>query len=289
MSQNITVGEGQDYMPQLDENKNNSQFSPVEAPAHEIGDNNNVSQQYPVDIKQNLDSQNMEEDPIIKAKLRNGFVRNVFGIVTFQLTFTFFFILICHSKFVKKFITHHETFWTILFSSSILCFLICSCILVCNRTLSRKVPQNYILLSIITISVSIICSSTSLQYSFDIVVASILLTIGAALGIIIYTLRAKRDLSGCGMALAAFVAQLFFFGFINLFIRSKFLDMLYCLAGTALIGMYLVYDVQLISGKFGNEYSIDDFIFASMELYIDIIRLFLRILRILGESQANNH
>ena len=289
MSQNVTVGEGQDYVPHIDENKNNNQFSPVDAPPHEIGDINKVSQQYPVDIKQNIDTQNIEEDPIIKAKLRNGFIRKVFGIVTFQLTFTFFFILICHTKLIKKFIIHNQTFCSILFASSILCFLVCSCILTCNRTLSRKVPHNYILLFIITISESIVCSTASLQYSYNIVVSSILLTIGAALGIIIYTLRTKRDLSGCGMALAVFVAQLFFFGFVNLFIRSKFLDLLYCFAGTALVGMYLVYDVQLISGKFGNEYSIDDFIFASMELYIDIIRLFLQILRILGQFQRNNN
>ena len=86
-----------------------------------------------------------------------------------------------------------------------------------------------------------------------------------------------------------FVAQLFFFGFVNLFIKSKFLDLLYCFVGTALVGMYLVYDVQLIFGKFGNEYSIDDFIFASMELYIDIIRLFLQMLRIPGQFQRNNN
>ena len=56
----------------------------------------------------------------------------------------------------------------------------------------------------------------------------------------------------------------------------------------ALFGIYWVYDVQLISGKYGNEYCIDDFVFASMELYIDIIRLFLQILKILGKLQKNN-
>ena len=53
--------------------------------------------------------------------------------------------------------------------------------------------------------------------------------------------------------------------------------------------MYLVYDVQLISGKFGIQYSVDDYIFAAMELYIDIIRLFLEILRILAKFQKNNN
>ena len=62
-----------------------------------------------------------------------------------------------------------------------------------------------------------------------------------------------------------------------------------CLGGTVVVGFYLVYDVQLISVKFGNEYSIDDYVFAAMELYIDIIRLFLEILRIIGTLQKNNN
>lgn len=288
MSQTISVGEGQDYAKQIDENKNNSQFSPVEIP-QEVGNDNAIPQQYPVDVKQSMEMSNSpEEEPMVKAQIRNGFIRKVYGIVTFQLIFTFFFILISHTKPIKNFIAQNQALWTLLFSFSIICFIVSSCVLVCKRGLARRVPHNYIILFFITLSESIVCATASLQYSFEIVVASIILTIAATLGIIIYTLRTKRDLSSFGMALTAFVAQLFFFGFINLFIRSRFLDMLYCLAATALIGMYLVYDVQLISGKFGKEYSIDDYIFAAMELYIDIIRLFMQILRILGKLQKRN-
>ena len=287
MSQTISVGDGKDYAKQIDE-KNNGQFSPVEIP-QEGGNDNSIPQQYPVDVKQSMEMSNsVEDESIIKSQIRNGFIRKVYGIVVFQLTFTFFFILICHSKTIKSFIAHNQALWTLLFCSSIICFIVSSCILICKRGLARKVPHNYIILFFVTLSESIVCATASLQYSFEIVVASIILTIAATLGIIIYTLRSKRDLSSCGMALTAFVAQLFFFGFINLFIRSRFLDMLYCLAATALVGMYLVYDVQLISGKFGKEYEIDDYIFAAMELYIDIIRLFMQILRILGKLQRRN-
>ena len=55
-----------------------------------------------------------------------------------------------------------------------------------------------------------------------------------------------------------------------------------------MIGFYLVYDTQLIMGKFGYGYSVDDYIFAAMELYIDIIRLFLLILRIVAKFSRRN-
>jgi FtsH-binding integral membrane protein len=286
MKQDVTVGE-EGYAPHLDEKPNDNQFNPVNIPEN----NNNISQQYPVGIKQNRDdlSNSVEDESMIKAQLRNGFIRKVFGIVAIQLLVTFSFILICQTKKVKTIISQNQSLCVVLFVGSIICFIISTCILTCNRRIARKVPQNYILLFLVTISESILCTSAALNYSFEIVCASIVLTIAAALGIITYTLKTKRDLSWCGMTLMVLVAQLIFFGFLNLFIRSQFIHMLCCLGCTALVGMYLVYDVQLISGKFGREYSIDDYIFAAMELYIDIIRLFLEILRILGKFQKNSN
>lgn len=57
---------------------------------------------------------------------------------------------------------------------------------------------------------------------------------------------------------------------------------LYLGLGVVLYGMYLVYDVQLIAGGHTVKIEIDDYILGAMLLYIDIIILFLRILRILA-------
>ena len=46
----------------------------------------------------------------------------------------------------------------------------------------------------------------------------------------------------------------------------------------------LIYDTQLVIGKFGREYEIDDYIFAALAIYIDIINLFSFILRLLGKA-----
>ncbi len=282
MKQDITVGE-EGYAPQVDEKPNDNQFKSVNSPEN----NNDITQQYPVDIKQDGNdlSNSVEEDPMIKAQLRNGFIRKVFGIVVIQLLATFSFILLCQTKKIKHFISENQTLSIALLVGAIICFIISSCILTCSRRVARTVPQNYILLFFVTISESIICTSVALNYSFIIVCSSIVLTIAAALGIIVYTLKTKRDMSWCGTLLAVLVSQFLFFCFLNLFIRSAFLKLLYSLLGTALVGIYLVYDVQLISGKFGREYSIDDYIFAAMELYVDIMRLFLEILKILGKLQ----
>ena len=42
-------------------------------------------------------------------------------------------------------------------------------------------------------------------------------------------------------------------------------------------------------GKFGYAYSVDDYIFATLEIYMDIIRLFLLILRIVAQASSKKH
>ena len=264
MNQDSSLGDNQGCAPQIHEKPVDNQFSnQLDYPQDNFYSNdNNISQQYPVGIKSD---QNNEEDQIIQATIRNGFIAKVFGIVAIQLTFTFSFI------------------------SSVIGFIVSVCLISCSRTLARKVPTNYIILFFVTLAESILSTSASIYYPIEIVVSAIVLTIAASLGIITYALKTKRDMTSCGMALFVFVSQLFFFGFLNLFIRSQFLNLVYTLLCTVMVGMYLVYDVQLISGKFGIQYSVDDYIFAAMELYIDIIRLFLEILRILAKFQKNNN
>ena len=122
-----------------------------------------------------------------------------------------------------------------------------------------------------------------MAYSLDVVLISLILTIVSAGAIIIYAFRTKKNFTSFGLILAVFMSQLIMVGFLRIFIRSEFIRVFYCLFGTLVVGMYMVYDVQLIVGKVGLAYEVDDYILAALELYIDIIRLFLEILRIVGK------
>ena len=59
-------------------------------------------------------------------------------------------------------------------------------------------------------------------------------------------------------------------------------------AGALIFSLYIVYDTQLMMGG-KHKYSLDpeEYIFASLNLYLDIINLFLFILRIVGSSNNN--
>ena len=73
-------------------------------------------------------------------------------------------------------------------------------------------------------------------------------------------------------------------GITSFFVQSEFLTNLYCCIGVALFGVYLVIDTQMIMGGREVELSIDDWALAAMLLYIDIIQIFLYLLRILSNK-----
>ena len=52
--------------------------------------------------------------------------------------------------------------------------------------------------------------------------------------------------------------------------------------GVLIYSIYLIYDTQLIMGNVGIQYNIDDYCFAALNLYIDIIYLFLKLLQLIA-------
>mmetsp|Transcript_22799 Transcript_22799/g.35104 ORF Transcript_22799/g.35104 Transcript_22799/m.35104 type:complete len:90 (+) Transcript_22799:492-761(+) len=63
--------------------------------------------------------------------------------------------------------------------------------------------------------------------------------------------------------------------------------LLWSVVGALLFSFYLMYDIQMIMGGEKKEYSFDEdsYILAAVTLYLDIINMFLYILRILSEVQ----
>ena len=66
---------------------------------------------------------------------------------------------------------------------------------------------------------------------------------------------------------------------------SPFLNVLFSGASVILFGFYLIYDVQIIVG--GGRYEIDneDYIIAAIIVYIDIVMLFVHILKLVGDKK----
>jgi FtsH-binding integral membrane protein len=248
------------------------------------------SKELPVEIKQNehIEDSDIEvNEESIQIQIRAGFIRKVYGILSIQLIITFGCVFLFQLETLKLFIMQHQQFAANILMFCSFTFLVLFLILVCNRNLARTVPCNYIYLFAITICESLACSIISSLYSFQIVATALALTIVSTLVITFYACTTKTNFSYYRMGMFILFSQIFMIGLIAALFRLDGLYSFYTFLMTIMVGFYLVYDTQLIMGKFGVAYSVDDYIFATLEIYMDIIRLFLLILRILGRNRRN--
>ena len=213
--------------------------------------------------------------------MRLGFIRKVFGIISAQIVLTGIFIyLSCSSPSFAKF--QHES-PILLGFTLILSLITCICIS-CSRYLSRTFPYNYLLLFVFTLcesySVGFICT----MYSHEVVLLAAFMTSGITVGLTIYALTTKKDLTMLGGTLFILLICLIFFGIGCLFTQNRVINLIYSVCGAGLFGIYLIYDVQLLIGNKQESIDMDDYIFGSMSIYLDIINIFLHILKILGKE-----
>ena len=100
-----------------------------------------------------------------------------------------------------------------------------------------------------------------------------------------YACFTKRDMTMMGGFLFCFSLILFFLGIIGIFFRSYFYQMFLDSLGVLLMSLYLIYDTQLVIGQKKNFIEMDLYILGAMMIYLDIISLFLKILRLLGKKK----
>lgn len=76
------------------------------------------------------------------------------------------------------------------------------------------------------------------------------------------------------------------FGIAAIFIKGKIITLVYASIGALLFSIYLIYDTQLMMGG-DHKYSIspEEYIFAALNLYLDIVNIFMYILTIIGASR----
>ena len=66
---------------------------------------------------------------------------------------------------------------------------------------------------------------------------------------------------------------------------STFIMNLYCIIFAVIYSIYILIDTQLILGGRSTQLTLDNYVFGAVILYIDIIGLFLKLLRLFGERR----
>mmetsp|Transcript_13327 Transcript_13327/g.41252 ORF Transcript_13327/g.41252 Transcript_13327/m.41252 type:complete len:245 (+) Transcript_13327:123-857(+) len=216
---------------------------------------------------------------------RRGFVRKVYGLVAVQLGATALFAAPLATA-SDAWLNAHAT----LFVGSTLGFLALAVGLMCGLShILRQYPWNLVILAAFTaleaVSVGFICAAYELH--------SVLLCLGAtatiAGALTLFAFTTKVDVTQIGGYLRAMSLSLFVLGLGGIFLGVPLLQAAYAIGGAILFSGYIVYDTQLIlGGKYQEKrFSIDDYVLAALSLYMDLVRLFMFLLRIFGEQRRS--
>lgn len=215
--------------------------------------------------------------------VRNGFIKKVFGILSMQLLMTSLIASIfIASRGMREFIS--QNVWT-LFLAIILSFGLLIA-LSCIPNATRSYPTNYILLFSFTVVEGYLVGAITATYQVEAVLTAFFLTAAVALALTAFAMQTKYDFTTWGGVLLSLLVILVLTGFIAmLFPKSRTFDLLYAGIGALLFGAYLVYDVQIVAGGKQYELSVDDYVPAALTIYLDVINLFLFILRLVGDRR----
>lgn len=147
--------------------------------------------------------------------------------------------------------------------------------------------MNFIFLGIFTVAESFLLGVTSSVYAVDAVMMAVGITAAVCLALTLFAFQTKWDFTVMGGFLLCATVVLLVFGLVAIFIPSnKIVTLVYASIGALVFSLYLVYDTQLMMGG-KHKYSIspEEYIFAALNLYLDIINIFLYILTIIGAAR----
>ncbi|KAG2226511.1 hypothetical protein INT45_014255 [Circinella minor] len=227
------------------------------------------------DDNDDLYKETISNSPI---EVRMQFVRKVYSILSVQILSTVIMSAIyMYNETVKQFVqTNIWVLYISMFGSLGVLFGL--------MWKARSTPLNYILLGIFTIMEGHLVGTVVTFYDQMIVLQALIITFGVFVGLTLFTLQSKWDFSGMGPFLFAGISMLFLVSLVQIFLPfSEGFQLALACAGVVIFSGYIVFDTYLIF----NRYSAEDYIMASVSLYMDIINLFLRILQILSAMQRD--
>ena len=218
----------------------------------------------------------------LKRELRVGFIRKTLGIVCAQLIFTTAIVaLIINTEETKKYMKDHS--WVVI--TALVFFIITAIVIFCCKHVARKVPTNYVLLLIFTSSVSVMVGYICSYYDSSVVFNAFVVTLVVTIALTFYALTSKVKIEYLLGAMIIVLISLIVVGIMVLFagMKGNYLYGLYCFLGVVLFGIFLIWDLRRLSShKYGLSH--EDYVYASMMIYLDVVNLFLQILKLMGRK-----
>ncbi|XP_059097466.1 protein lifeguard 3-like isoform X2 [Tigriopus californicus] len=218
--------------------------------------------------------------------VRRGFIRKVYGILSVQLLITCGLISIfVFVKPLRDFAIENESLYWIAFAVTMVCMIA----MVCCESVRRKSPTNFVFLGIFTICEGFMMGSLAAHFEADAVLIAAGTCAVVTLALTVFAFQSKYDFTVCGGMLLALLLILLLGGILMAILpNSKWAMIGYGSAGALIFSLYIVYDTQIMmGGKHKYALSPEEYIFAALNLYLDIINLFVYLLMIIGIARSD--
>lgn len=210
-------------------------------------------------------------------EIRHAFVRKVYSILFVQLLLTGIVSAISFwSPDFKFWIRNNAWMMWVSFAGAI-------GFLFATYWKRKSYPTNLLFLGAFTLFEAYTVAVATSFYDTKIVLEALLLTGIVFLGLTLFSFQTKYDFTSWAPYLFGGLWLLIGFGLVASFSNSNGMQLAYAGGATLLFSGYIIVDTQLILYK----YHVEEEIAAAISLYLDIINLFLAILRILN-NQNNN-
>ncbi|KAF7706046.1 hypothetical protein HF521_019300 [Silurus meridionalis] len=216
--------------------------------------------------------------------VRRAFIRKVFSVVTVQLLVTFSVVCVfTFSETVKEAV--QDNLW--IYLSSYIIFMVVALALTFSSSLSRKHPWNFISLSVVTLSLSYMVGTVASYHNTTAVIIAMGATLVISFSIIIFSAQTRVEFTLWNGVLIVLAVDLLMFGFFTTFYYSNALQVVYGCLGALVYSLFLAIDCQLVMGREKYSLNPEEYIFAALIIYLDIIIIFLYILMLLGGSSKS--
>ncbi|XP_054287266.1 protein lifeguard 3-like [Macrosteles quadrilineatus] len=216
-----------------------------------------------------------------EKSIRRGFIRKVYGILMVQLMISLGFVSIfMYVEPVKQFV--HENGAPFVLAGAIIA-IVTIIILLCSTNARRRAPANIIFLGVFTLSFSfllgVVCAASQKEEVYWALGICTIVTISLT----IFAWQTKIDFTMCHGTMFVLLMILVTVGIGSLFVPyDRTTQLIIAGFGAFVYSLLLIHDTQLIvGGKHKLVISPEEYVFAALSLYLDIISLFLRILRIM--------
>ncbi|XP_053288675.1 protein lifeguard 1 [Pleuronectes platessa] len=226
-------------------------------------------------------SYGLEESGFSDAVIRRGFIRKVYLTLMIQLLVTVG--IICAFLYwatLREWAL--DTYWFSYCMMAVVMVLILT--LSCCDNIRRRVPLNFIALGLFTVAEGLMLGSVAVYFAAEAVLWAVGATALVSFALTLFAMQSKWDFTAANGSLWVFAWTLFSFAMLCAIMRSQYLYIVYACLGTLLFSLYLVFDTQLILGGKHRKYQVspEEYVFAALNLYLDIVSLFLLLLSLIG-------